>query len=242
MNSHTSGHGHDFLAAAMLAFALSLMLPIIGSAQQPIEQRVEGTAWAVNDTLGSSYIFEFRSGGAFRATSTDGTASTGSWKQEGSSVTIKVDGKAAEYVGTIKGVQIEGGVKNKTGSAWHWTALLEEATPISSAAAVPTYPAIAKAARAQGVVVVLVTVDKAGHVASASAISGHPLLQRTSVEAAKHWEFNSEASKETRTTRLFFIFHILPQDCKKPEKDDPAPKFISAYQVEIKRWSGCIDY
>src|ERR1700753_3314743 len=111
MNSHISRHGHNFAAATMLGFALSLVLPIIGAAQQPAERRVEGTTWVVNDALGGSYIFQFGSGGAFRATSTEDKASTGSWKQEGNSVNIKIDGKAAEYVGVIKGRLIEGSVK-----------------------------------------------------------------------------------------------------------------------------------
>lgn len=242
MNSHTPLHNHKFLAATVLAFAFTLMLPVIGSAQQPAERRVEGTSWAVNDALGGSYIFEFGSGGAFRATSTDGKVSAGSWKQEGNSLSINLDGKNAEYVGVIKGGLIEGGVKNKTGGAWHWTGRLEEATPISSAAAIPIYPAIAKAARAQGVVVVLVTVDKAGHVAAASALSGHPLLQQTSIQAAKHWEFNSEEGKETRTARLFFIFRYLDKDSKKSEEDDLAPKFISNYQVEIRGAAAYVEY
>jgi TonB family protein len=48
----------------------------------------------------------------------------------------------------------------------------------------PPYPALAKAARASGTVVVQVTVDESGKVISARAISGHPLLQQASVQAA----------------------------------------------------------
>ncbi|HKP73829.1 MAG TPA: TonB family protein, partial [Pyrinomonadaceae bacterium] len=48
----------------------------------------------------------------------------------------------------------------------------------------PSYPAIAKAARVSGMVVVQVTVDESGKVISARAISGHPLLQPTAVSAA----------------------------------------------------------
>lgn len=49
----------------------------------------------------------------------------------------------------------------------------------------PTYPPIAKTARALGVVVVQITVDEAGWVIDASAVSGHPLLRATSVQAAR---------------------------------------------------------
>jgi protein TonB len=48
----------------------------------------------------------------------------------------------------------------------------------------PPYPPIAKAARASGTVVVQITIDEAGKVISARAISGHPLLQAAAVQAA----------------------------------------------------------
>jgi TonB family protein len=54
----------------------------------------------------------------------------------------------------------------------------------------PAYPAIAKAARAQGTVVVQVVIDEAGYVESARAVSGHPLLQQTAVEAARQARFS----------------------------------------------------
>ncbi|HZT58147.1 MAG TPA: cytochrome c oxidase assembly factor Coa1 family protein [Pyrinomonadaceae bacterium] len=53
----------------------------------------------------------------------------------------------------------------------------------------PTYPAIGKAVRAQGTVTVQVTVDEEGNVISASAISGHPLLQPAAVAAARQAKF-----------------------------------------------------
>ena|SRR5947209_8409014 len=54
----------------------------------------------------------------------------------------------------------------------------------------PAYPAIAKAARAQGAVVVQITVDESGRVVSASAISGNPLLQQAAVSAVRNWRFS----------------------------------------------------
>lgn len=53
----------------------------------------------------------------------------------------------------------------------------------------PTYPAIAKAAHASGTVVVQVTVDEDGSVASARAVSGHPLLQAAATQAARQARF-----------------------------------------------------
>ncbi len=54
----------------------------------------------------------------------------------------------------------------------------------------PTYPAIARAAHASGTVTVQVLVDEAGNVISASAVSGHPLLQQSAVAAARASKFS----------------------------------------------------
>ena len=53
----------------------------------------------------------------------------------------------------------------------------------------PDYPADAKAAKAAGTVVVQVTIDEYGNVVSAKAVSGHPLLQTPSVNAALQAKF-----------------------------------------------------
>jgi TonB family protein len=49
----------------------------------------------------------------------------------------------------------------------------------------PVYPPIARAARAQGSVVVQVVVDEEGKVIAAQAVSGYPLLQAAAVKAAR---------------------------------------------------------
>ena len=54
---------------------------------------------------------------------------------------------------------------------------------------VPAYPAITKAARASGTVSVQVTIDESGKVISATAISGHPLLQQSAAQAARQARF-----------------------------------------------------
>ena len=53
----------------------------------------------------------------------------------------------------------------------------------------PEYPAIARAARASGTVVVRITVDKSGRVSEAEAESGHPLLQQAAASAVRQWRF-----------------------------------------------------
>lgn len=54
----------------------------------------------------------------------------------------------------------------------------------------PPYPQIARAARASGTVTVQVTIDENGNVISASAVSGHPLLQQAAVSAARQAKFS----------------------------------------------------
>ncbi|MDQ3013792.1 MAG: energy transducer TonB [Acidobacteriota bacterium] len=54
----------------------------------------------------------------------------------------------------------------------------------------PTYPAIAKAARASGPVQVVVTISEEGRVIEAYAASGHALLRAAAVEAARQWAFS----------------------------------------------------
>lgn len=53
----------------------------------------------------------------------------------------------------------------------------------------PEYPAIAKAAGAEGKVSVRITVDEEGNVVAAEAISGHPLLRTAAVDAARGAKF-----------------------------------------------------
>ncbi len=48
----------------------------------------------------------------------------------------------------------------------------------------PSYPAVAKMTRVEGVVAVQVTINEEGRVTSATAISGNPLLKQAAVQAA----------------------------------------------------------
>jgi TonB family protein len=53
----------------------------------------------------------------------------------------------------------------------------------------PLYPPIARAAHASGQVNVQVLVDESGNVLTASAVSGHPLLKQSAVQAARQAKF-----------------------------------------------------
>jgi protein TonB len=53
----------------------------------------------------------------------------------------------------------------------------------------PSYPPIAKAAKASGTVTVQVLVSEEGNVISARAVSGHPLLRQAALDAAYQAKF-----------------------------------------------------
>lgn len=53
----------------------------------------------------------------------------------------------------------------------------------------PAYPAIARASRASGQVVVLVLIDKEGRVTAAQVVDGHPLLRAAAINAARASRF-----------------------------------------------------
>jgi TonB family protein len=53
----------------------------------------------------------------------------------------------------------------------------------------PAYPSAAKAVRASGAVNVQITIDENGNVISATAVSGHPLLRASAVQAARSSKF-----------------------------------------------------
>ncbi|MBA2620068.1 MAG: TonB family protein, partial [Acidobacteria bacterium] len=54
----------------------------------------------------------------------------------------------------------------------------------------PEYPAAARAVNAEGAVNVRVVIDENGDVASATAVSGHPLLRQAAEQAARASKFN----------------------------------------------------
>jgi protein TonB len=54
----------------------------------------------------------------------------------------------------------------------------------------PIYPPAAKEVRASGAVNVQVTIDEAGNVISATALSGHPLLRAAAEKAARESKFS----------------------------------------------------
>jgi Ca-activated chloride channel homolog len=73
----------------------------------------------------------------------------------------------------------------------------------------PAYPAIAKAARAQGVVQVQITVDENGEVIDARVINGHPMFRDAALQGAKQWRFKpTELSGKPVKTQGILTFNF----------------------------------
>lgn len=75
----------------------------------------------------------------------------------------------------------------------------------------PPYPGAARAVRATGTVNVQVTVDEQGNVVSASAVSGHPLLRASAVQAARNAKFKPTllSGKPVKVTGVI-VYNFTP--------------------------------
>jgi TonB family protein len=90
----------------------------------------------------------------------------------------------------------------------------------------PVYPPLAKAAKLSGSVVVLVDLDESGNVASAEALSGHPLLRDAAVAAARQWTFKPTTMRVEGTITFNFKADV-PQ--KSSDQDPPPRQDTTAY-------------
>ena len=75
----------------------------------------------------------------------------------------------------------------------------------------PAYPPAARAVRASGAVNVQVTIDEKGNVVAASAVSGHPLLRASAVQAARSSKFSPTmlSGKPVRVTGVI-VYNFVP--------------------------------
>jgi TonB family protein len=75
----------------------------------------------------------------------------------------------------------------------------------------PAYPAAARAVRASGSVSVQVVVDEKGEVASATAVSGHPLLRAAAVQAARKAKFKpTKLSGQSVKVTGVILYNFVP--------------------------------
>jgi hypothetical protein len=110
--------------------------------------------------------------------------------------------------------------------------------PVVVTAVAPVYPPAVDTSRGpvdiDSTIYIEVNIDKLGNVVSSRPISGHPLLQSSSQNAARQWRFAPVENEDLRTVRLAFVFTTVPKDA--PD-NDLATIFTSPYQVEIKHRS-----
>jgi hypothetical protein len=103
-------------------------------------------------------------------------------------------------------------------------------SPAVVSAVAPVYPVIALAAHGIGDVIVVAGINKSGDGTSARVRSGHNLLQKVSVEAARRWKF-STSNEDRREAELTFTFRIVPD---KTDGLDRTPVFYPPYRVEVR--------
>jgi protein TonB len=77
----------------------------------------------------------------------------------------------------------------------------------------PRYPAIARAARAQGALKVNILIDPRGRVVEACAAEGHPLLRMAAIKAALGWKFKrfpgkSKYKRQHLQSQVTFYFSL----------------------------------
>jgi TonB family protein len=85
----------------------------------------------------------------------------------------------------------------------------------------PQYPAVAKAGRIHGTVVLQADISTAGQVESLKVLSGPPLLQKSALEAVKTWRYrpyllNGKAVEVS--TQIDIIFTLAPRELSLPAR------------------------
>jgi TonB family protein len=96
----------------------------------------------------------------------------------------------------------------------------------------PKYPAIARAACAQGTVAILVEVDSEGKVKSTDTLYGHPLLKKIAETAAGDWRFEPTAeNRGPRREVIRFAFQILPFEVSEKKL---RPVWVTETEVQIR--------
>jgi TonB family protein len=101
----------------------------------------------------------------------------------------------------------------------------------------PEYPAAAKAVRAYGAVNVQVTIDEQGNVISATAVSGHPLLRVSAVNAAKQAKFAPTRLKgePVKVSGIIVYDFVLPAELTvKEDSSALLPLTLAMFLASLK--------
>ena len=110
------------------------------------------------------------------------------------------------------------------------------ADPLVVAAVAPVYPTMALSVKADGDVVVEVTINSAGDVTRASVIDGNEFLKAPSVEAARRWKFQPSESSVNRKVKLTFTY-VGDYQATMPKAARTAV-FLPPYKVEVSNRPG----
>jgi TonB family protein len=98
---------------------------------------------------------------------------------------------------------------------------------------IPTYPRLAQQARIEGAVKVVITVDEAGVVVRASAMSGHQMLQAAAVDNAKTWRFAPSAMGKLAVLVITYEYRIEGQEVEMTDHRCPRVKLDLPERVEV---------
>jgi TonB family protein len=93
------------------------------------------------------------------------------------------------------------------------------------------YPPVARVARVQGAVVVKVTLDDDGKVASSFAISGNKALIPDTLANAKRWRFKPNSQK---SAVLVYEFRLTEGACHDDERDITLFNFANITGMQAK--------
>lgn len=83
--------------------------------------------------------------------------------------------------------------------------------PVALSRPEPTYPAVARVAHVEGVVVIEAIIDERGNVTEAEAVDGPPLLVRAALEAVSEWKYEPtilNGEPVAIRTRIRVAFHL----------------------------------
>jgi TonB family protein len=101
------------------------------------------------------------------------------------------------------------------------------------AAVAPIFPVIAAAAKANGEVIVEVTINTKGKVSATYVVEGNRLLRQVCEIAARRWKFApAHDESDGRKVRLTFSFRVLE---KQAPEIETTPVFMPPYRIEVTR-------
>lgn len=207
---------------ALLAFALSAQC--VGQTQSGDKPHL--TYWAGSKVNGSTFVLELYTSGNLRFIPATGVISKGTWRRNGNTIQMELNGGFVKLNGELDGNRMVGIAATKRGVTWKWFA---QHQPRVLSTVAPLYPPLARAAMVSGIVRVDLEIDSLGAVTAIRSI-GHPLLRMVSEKAARQYRFHPTSETAARTARLTFIFTLENTIAKKVK----SPVILSPYLIEVK--------